>query len=211
MAKSYSEEAIELCRRLYCKYGGKNHDAIQREMRAAGYSGWSKINLQNRGREGPRGERMGWVDKYGFDNSLRLHIEKLATSVNNDEQDLYLSIKTLRKRLQGKALARNPDTKVVSQFRDLAKLEIEARRNLDLSRSNLETFAEAFELIATWAPDIDADLASRFIKSADRFMELAQAHYGKQEDSVNDGTGDGPDEGRDGESEDEDSFPEFFD
>jgi hypothetical protein len=38
----YNQDAIELARSLYCKYGGKNLDAVQREMRKAGYPGWLK-------------------------------------------------------------------------------------------------------------------------------------------------------------------------
>lgn len=197
MAKAYGEDAIETCRRLYCKYGGKNHDAIQREMRAAGYAGWSKINLHNRGKEGTRSERLGWITKYGFDNSLRLHLEKLVEKVNDDEQDLYLSIKSMRKRLEANALRSGSDGKDMQLFRDFARLEMDARDKMDLSRANLETFAESYHLICTWAPDIDPELARRLVKGGDRFAELAQAHYGKAQ-TDDDGGGPGEDEGVDG-------------
>lgn len=205
MAKEYPEEARELCRRLYCKYGGKNYDAIERDMRRAGWSNWSKKNLDDRA-----GNRMGWVTKFGFENSLRLHLEKLVEKVNDDVQDLYLAIKTIRKKLQAEALGRNASKDVRRELREYAKLEIDARDRLDLTRANLETFAEAYELLSGWAVDIDAELATRFVKNADRFMELAQAHYGKQEDSIDDGAGPGEDEGGDGEGEDEDRIDLFI-
>jgi hypothetical protein len=98
----YNQEAIELARSLYCKYGGKNLDAVQREMRKAGYPSWNKKTLFDKGREDTPHYRMGWITKYGFDNSLRMHLEKLVESVNDDEQDLYIGIKATRKELQKK-------------------------------------------------------------------------------------------------------------
>jgi hypothetical protein len=98
----YNQDAIELARSLYCKYGGKNLDAVQREMRKAGYPGWLKTYLFDKGRDGTAHYRMGWITKYGFDNSLRMHLEKLVESVNDDEQDLYVGIKATRKELQKK-------------------------------------------------------------------------------------------------------------
>ncbi len=181
MGKSYSEEAIETCRRLYCKYGGKNFDAIQREMRKAGWVGWTKSNLNDRGRIGTRTFREGWIDRYGFDRSLKLHIEKLTEKVNDDEQSLYLGIKTVRERLEKAALGDGASKDDLAKYRDFCKLEIEARRNLNLSRDNLETFVAGYEKLTIWAPDIDAQLAKLLAQHTDRFAELAAAHYGKDE------------------------------
>jgi len=183
--KAYPEEAIELCRKLYCKYGGNNHDLIEREMRKAGWAKWSKMNLQNRGREGTRSERMGWIARYGFERSLKLHIEKLAEKVNDDEQGLYIDIKAVRKRLGQRALGENADKDDLAKYRDFCKLEIEARRNLNLTRDNFETFVSGYEKLLTWASDIDPQLAKLLAKCTDKFAELAQAHYGK--DEVDDG------------------------
>lgn len=190
MPTKYDQEAIELCRKLYLKYGGKNYDAIEREMQTV-FPGWKKQNLFNRGRGA--NERMGWIDRYGYDKSLKIHLEKLTESVNDDEQDLYLGIKTVRKDLQKKVVGATPSRDELYQYRDFCKLEIEARRNLDLSRDNLETFVAGYEKLVTWLSEIDKEAAKFLIKHGEKLAERAQAHYGKAE-AINDGAGSGEDE-----------------
>lgn len=179
MSQRYDQEAIELCRKLYCKYGGKNYDAIEAEMQKV-YPGWRRSNLFDRKKKKTdKVPHEGWINKYGFDNSLKLHLQKLTESVNDDEQDLYLGIKAVRKRLQTTVAAGEATRDELYQYRDFCKLEIEARRNLDLSRDNLETFVSGYEKLLTWAADIDKDLAKLLVKHGSKMAELAEAHYGK--------------------------------
>ena len=200
-ATRYNQDAIDLARSLYCKYGGKNLDAVQRDMRKAGYPSWTKQTLFDKGREGTANYRMGWIAKYGFDRSLELYNEKLVEQVNDDEQDLYIGIKKVRKELQSKVVAGNATKDELYQYRDFCKLEIDARRNLDLSRDNLETFAAGYEKILSWSTDIDKKLAALLVRHNERFIELAQAHYGQTE-TFDDRTEPGQDES--GGREDED-------
>lgn len=193
MAKRYDQEAIELARKLYCKYGGRNHEAIEAEMQKV-YPGWGKANLHSRGKGD--NERLGWIEKYGFDNSLKLHLQKLTESVNDDEQDLYLGIKAVRKRLQSAVASGEATRDELYQYRDFSKLEIEARKNLDLSRDNLETFVAGYEKLLTWSADIDKELAKLLVKHGPRFAELAEAHYGKTQAEF-DGASNREDEGGD--------------
>lgn len=195
MPAKYDQDAIELARSLYCKYGGKNYDAIEREMQKV-YPGWRRQNLVER-KDGKR-IRFGWVTEYGFDNSLKLHLQKLTESVNDDEQDLYLGIKATRKEMQAKVAGKSATRDDIYQYRDFCKLEIEARRNLDLSRDNLDTFVSGYEKLTVWAGEIDRNLAKLLVKHGEKFTEMAAAHYGKQaEQEVDDGAGPGADEGGD--------------
>lgn len=195
MAKTYDQDAIEMCRSLYCKYGGRNHDAIELEMRKV-YPGWQKANLHDRG--GTKSPRMGWITRYGFERSLELHIQGLTTKVHGDEQDLYIGIKNVRKTLQAKVETGEATKDEFYQYRDFCKLEIDARKNLDLSRDNLETFVAGYEKLLDWSVEIDPKLAALLVKYSDKFAEKAEIHYGKAE--VNDGavdreneSGGGPD------------------
>ena len=196
VAKRYNQDAIDLARSLYCKYGGKNTDAVQREMRKAGYPNWTKQTLFDKGRENTPNYRMGWVTKYGFDRSLELYNEKLVEQVNDDEQDLYIGIKKVRKELQQKVVAKTATKDEFYQYRDFCKLEIEARKNLDLSRDNLETFVSGFEKMVGWLTEIDPKAAKGLIRNGDKLAELAQAHYGKTEE-IDAGTSDREDAGGD--------------
>ena len=185
MPVTYDQDAIEQCRKLYLQFGGKNLDAVEREMQKD-YPGWRKQNLID------RGNRLGWVTKYGFEKSLKIHLQKLTESVNDDEQDLYISIREMRKASQLKAMGTSATRDEVYQYRDFCKLEIEARRNLDLSRDNLETFVAGYEKLVNWLSDIDKDAAAALVKHGEKLAELAEIHYGKEE--ANDGTGVGENE-----------------
>jgi hypothetical protein len=187
---SYNQEAVEICRKLYCKYGGKNHLAIEKEMQKQ-YPSWRMTNLYDRGKTK---ERHGWVTRFGFDRSLEIYLQKLTESVNDDEQDLYIGIRTVRKAMQTKVVGKNAGKDDIYQYRDFCKLEIEARRNLDLSRDNLETFVAGYEKLLNWLSDIDPATAKALIKHGEKLTQLAQAHYGKAE-AVDDGASDREDEG----------------
>jgi len=177
MPAQYGQEAIDLCRSLFCKYGGKNFEAIEREMRKV-YPGWHRNNLKDKGGKRPM---LGWITNYGFENSLKLHLQKLTESVNDDEQDLYLGIRTVRKELQKAVISGVATKDELYQYRDFCKLEIEARKNLDLSRDNLETFVSGYEKLLIWLGEIDQAAAKLLVKHGEKLAEMAQAHYGKAE------------------------------
>lgn len=187
---SYNQEAVELCRKLYCKYGGKNHLAIENEMRKQ-YPSWRMTNLYDRGKTK---ERHGWVTRFGFDNSLKLHLQKLVESVNDDEQGLYLEVKAFRAIAYKRAMSADSKRDDVYLYRDFVKLTIEALKALDLSKDNLETFVACYEKLINWLGDIDPAAAKVVIKHGEKLTQLAQAHYGKAE-AVDDGASDREDEG----------------
>lgn len=196
MAKTYGEDAIEFCRKLYCKYGGKNHDAIQVEMRKAGWAGWQKSNLHDRGKAGTKNERLGWITKFGFERSLQIYTEGLVSGIRSDEQDLYIGIRNVRQTLQKKVEAGTATKDEFYQYRDFCKLEIEARKNLDLSRDNLETFVAGYEKLIDWVGKKDPQAAKMLVKHGEYLAEMAQIHYGKAE-AGDHGAGDREDEGGD--------------
>lgn len=164
---------------LYCRYGGKNYPAIEREMRKAGWPSWSQTNLMDRGRG--KNAKLGWINRFNYERSLQDYNERLVEKVNDDAQDLYIGIKQVRKTLQTKVTSGKCTKDELYSYRDFCKLEIEARRNLDLSRDNLETFVACFDKLLTWLGEIDPAAAKLVVKSGDKLAALAQAHYGKAE------------------------------
>jgi hypothetical protein len=190
MPAQYAQEAVDLCRSLYCKYGGKNYAAIEAEMQKV-YPGWNQTNLVDRGKG--KKAKLGWITRYGFDNSLKIHLQKLTESVNNDEQDLYIGIRTIRKTMQDVVSGTDATRDDIYQYRDFCRLEIEARKSLDLSRDNFETFVSGYEKLVMWLGEIDPAAAKMLIKHGDKLAALAQAYYGKSEE-IDAGTGDRADE-----------------
>lgn len=175
---TYSQEAIEQARRLYCKYGGQNHALIERDMHRAGWPGWKKSILYDKGKD--KNARMGWITRHGFERSLEIYTEKLVEKVNDDEQDLYLGIKKMREHFQTRLSGAEFTKDEAYQYRDFCKLEIEARRNLDLTRDNFETFVSGYEKLLQWLGEIDPAAVKVLISNGEKLTEIAQAHYGKQ-------------------------------
>jgi hypothetical protein len=167
MPMQYPQEAIDLCGKLYCKYGGMNHDRIEREMRKQ-YPGWRKKNLYDSG--SGKQALLGWINREGFDNLLKIHVQKLTESVNDDEQDLYIGIRTVRKAMQSKVVGKSA------------------------SKDDLETFVAGYEKMINWLTDIDPVATKLLIKHGEKLSEMAQAHYGKAE-TDDDGASDRADEG----------------
>jgi hypothetical protein len=179
MPKQYPQNAIDTCLTLYLKYGGKNFDAIEREMRKE-WSSWSKQLLHTKGTG--KDARLGWIDKYGFENALKIHLENKVENVLDDTNKLYQDIKAIRETLAKKAKDLEATASDLQNFAKYADLEIKARNLLDLSKSNLETFAEAFELIGEWLREIDPKIAAAYAKHGEKLIEKAEIHYGKAEE-----------------------------
>ena len=169
----YNQDAISECRILFCKYGGKNLNAIEREMRVQ-YPSWTKQRLFDHGKG--KNARLGWITKYGFDKSLELHQQNQIGAVENADERRYNAVVKLADTYQEKAL--QGDEKAVGLFIKLTDQQIELRNKLDLSSGNFETFVEVFERIVLWAKEIDTELAKLFYRRKDEFIERAVAHYG---------------------------------
>lgn len=179
MAATYDQKAIDLCRSLYLKYGGRNYEAIEREMQKQ-YPGWRKQNLVRRGRG--RDEREGWIERYGFDRSLELHTKLQTESVLNDSQKFYLTIKTVWESLADtvKGSARTKDD--LYAFRDYSKLLLDAKDQLDLGRANFETFVEAWELLCVWGEELlSAKAFGELLAISETVLEKARLQYGESE------------------------------
>ena len=192
MPKQYPQNAIDKGLTLYLKYGGKNFDAIEREMRKE-YASWSKQLLHTKGTGA--NARLGWIDKFGWENALKIHLENKVENVQDDTQKLYQDIKSIRETLAKKAKGLDASASDLQNFAKYADLEIKARNLLDLSKSNLETFAEAFDLIGDWLRELDVKIASGYAKYGDKLIEKAEIHYGKvEQEADNNWTGNCPDE-----------------
>ncbi len=181
MPKQYDQEAIELARKLYCKYGGKNLVALEKEMREV-YPGWLKQTLLDR-RGSEANFREGWINKYGFDKSLQEYLKTQIAGVTDDVQKLYLGIKGVRESLEKKVNNGNGTRDEIYAYRDFCKLEMEARQKLDLEKDNYESFVACWEKLLVWLPEISESAAVAFLTgdTAEKVLERARIEYGEQE------------------------------
>lgn len=179
MGAQYEQEAIELARKLYCKFGGKNLDAIEREMRAQ-YPGWLKQNLHNRGIGA--NFRQGWIERYGFDKSLQEYLKTQIEAVTDDVQKRYRGIKSVADRLEEKVKGGTATRDELFSYRDFCKLEMEYRLKLDLQKDSYESFVACWEKLLVWLPEISEKAAVAFLSgdTAEKVLERARAEYGEE-------------------------------
>lgn len=184
----YPPEAVELARSLYHQYGGKNHDAIERGMRKAGYPGWSKSRLYNKGRDANSPNwREGWISTYGFDKTLALVVQLKEAAVLNDSQQLYIIVKTVRELYDLKVIMPDHDKEEFYRWRDSVTLQLKAREQLDLGRANFETTKEAWVNINEWLGDLvdedkfPASALKALADASDYLLDRTRERYGQSE------------------------------
>lgn len=179
MAIQYEQEAVEFCRNLYCKYGGKDHAAVEREMRER-FPKWRQQNLRDR--QG-KDARLGWINRYNFEKSLEEYLKTQVVSVTDDVQKRYLGIKGVCDRLQSKVEGGEATRDEIYSYRDFCKLEMEYRLKLDLQKDSYESFAAGLEKLLAWLPEIDKQCAASFLSgdTVEQILARARTEYGKQE------------------------------
>src|SRR5690349_16728193 len=149
MPRTYSEEAVKEAQRLYLLHNGQHHERIEREMRKK-WPGWSKQNLYTRGKG--RDQKIGWIDKYGFDEALRIHLATRPEGLRTSAEQTFHEIEEIRKRLyeEIKKLGANANSDLIYQHRDYSKLFMEAETKLRGATSTLEDFVAMWERLLEW-------------------------------------------------------------
>ena len=175
MPKKYDQQAIDKCRALYLKFGGKHFEKLEREMRRI-YPGWSKQNLTGKGKDSP-----GWIELYGWDKALELHLKSQQMSGLNAAQKLAMEIEFMREQLYTKASGDPTDKDLVNAHRDYCKLHIDALVRIESARHSFDGFVDFWERLLDWLPDVSVEALNELIKVAETILEKARAAYGVTE------------------------------
>lgn len=181
MPFSYPPEAVDECLRLYLRFNGQQHDRIEKEMRR-NWRGWSKQNLFT------RGDKLGWIDKYGWELALK---EKIALANSGqavtEEQSLFNEIAQVRKRLHELIVKGSKDRDVFYQHLAYCRLAVSALAKLKGAGLTFDSFVAFWEQLLDWLPDMSPDAASALLAVADQLLDRARTEYGEQEANSNDG------------------------
>lgn len=184
MPTSYPPEAIEQCLRLYLKYNGQQHTRIEKEMRRT-WPGWSKQNLYS------RGEKIGWIDKYGWEEALRLHLAQQPEARRTAADKIFSEIDEIRKKIFGqiKVAGARADRDLIYQHRDYTKLSIDALNKIGEGH-NLDSFIAMWEGLLDWLPSISPKALTELLKVDNLILEKAALEYGDTEESRDGGNKD---------------------
>lgn len=183
MAARYDEQAIDKCLRLYLKYNGQQHDRIEQEMRKV-YPGWKRSYLYTRGQGA--NQKLGWVDKFGWERALELHLAQKPTATLNNAEKLVREIETVRGYLavEIKAHGGKVDKERLQLHRDYCSLSIAALTKVEAARDTLGSFVSFWERLLDWMPDIDMKAARLLVKHSPSIIAKAEEEFGESEQMV---------------------------
>lgn len=183
MAARYDDEAIQKCLRLYLKFNGQQHDRIEQEMRKV-YPGWQRNYLYTRGQGS--NQKIGWIDKFGWEKALALHLAQKPTAALNSAQQLVTEIEQVRKQLYERIRAQGPnaDKELLQFHRDYSRLSIEALTKVAEAKDTLGAFVVFWEKLLDWMPDIDFKTAKGLIRFSPEILAKAEAEFGETEEML---------------------------
>jgi hypothetical protein len=190
MAAQYPLDAIRQCLRFYLDHNGQQHDLIEKKMQKAGWSGWKKQNLYDRGKG--KQTRLGWISKYGFEKALRIHVAQLPTPSLNNAQKLVSEIETVRELLYSEIQGK---TEVVEKerlqlHRDYCNLSIAALAKVEAAKDTLGAWVHFWERLLDWSVDVDIKLARTLKKHSPELISRAEEEFGESEEQVMNGNPD---------------------
>jgi len=187
MAARYDEKAIDKCFRLYLKFNGQQHQRIEEEMRKV-YPGWKRSYLYTRGQG--KHQQLGWVDKFGWEKALALHLAQKPTAALNSAQQLVNEIEEVRKQLHVriKSQGATVEKELLQLHRDYSRLSIEALTKVEAARDTLTGWVSFWERLLDWLPDIDIRTARGLVKFSNEILAKAEEEFGETEEMVNGAT-----------------------
>ena len=186
MPRQYAPEAIDHCLKLYLKYNGQQHKKIEQEMRKAGWAGWNANYLYTRGKG--RHQKLGWVEKYGWEKALQLHLANKVTGAAalNSAEKLVREIEYVRELLytEIKAQGGNLEKEKLQLHRDYSNLSIAALTKVEAARDTLGAWVNFWERLQDWVLDIDAKAARYLQKYSEPLIARAKLEFGESEMNV---------------------------
>jgi len=183
MAAQYPLDAIRQCLRFYLDHNGQQHDLIEKKMQKAGWSGWKKQNLYDRGKG--KQTRLGWISKYGFEKALRIHLAQLPTPALNDAQKLVQEVGVVRELLYSEIQATavsKVEKERLQLHRDYCNLTISALTKVEAAKDTLGAWVHFWERLLDWSVDIDIKLARTLKKHSQALIDRAEEEFGESEE-----------------------------
>jgi hypothetical protein len=153
-------------------------------MRKAGYANWQRQYLYTSGQG--QHEKIGWIEKYGWDKALAIHLAQKPTAALNSAQQLVTEIDTIRTQLYQRINAQgaNVEKELLQLHRDYCKLAIEALTKVAEAKDTLGAWVNFWERLLGWMPDIDIAAARLLVKHSAEIISRAEEEFGETEETA---------------------------
>jgi hypothetical protein len=173
MAKKIPQQQIDECFELYLKYGGDNLHAIEKEMRARGYSTFSHQRI----RKSLKGEMRGWEADFGWKKSLEIHIAKKHSPPQTSAEAILHEATASGQKLYEKIVAGCTDRDVVYAHQRYLDLQISALAKLSDARDNYANFNAFLAHLLEAAMLINPKLAREIVAAEDALIAWAKDKF----------------------------------
>jgi hypothetical protein len=182
MPKKVHPDCISDAFDLYVKYNGSNFSAIEQEMRARGWSTFTKQNIRKK----VSGEYVGWEIDFGWQAALEQINANRGKAAMTSAEGLHSEVETIRTRLYNELLKRGVNDpiykfllwehgKYVGKTADILK-------SLDDSRDNYANFIFFLKNLLAAATKISPDLARTVCEAEDALLDWAEKEFVTSED-----------------------------
>ena len=185
MPKITPPECISDCFDLYVKYNGSNFVAIEREMRARGWSTFTKQNIRKK----VSGEYVGWEIEFGWTKALEQINSNRGKAAMTSAEGLHHEVETIRTTIFNEILTRgvnDPDYKfLLWEHGKYVGKTADILKSLDSSRDNYANFIFFLKKLLGAATKISPDLARAICEAEDALLDWAEKEFVTSEDKPN--------------------------
>lgn len=182
--KVINPDEVKAAFELYLLYNGENFDEIEKEMHRRGWTEFKKAKLKSRGFGENR--RAGWIEKFGWDNALKLRAATAGTVAVTSAESLLFEVESIRKKLfteiEARGIAR-AGKDAIYQHDKYVNRSIEILAQLNDARDNFANFRFFLQHLIAAAPKMSTALATALIEAEDGLLDWAEANFATSDNS----------------------------
>ncbi len=172
-------EAVKDAFALYLKYNGdpKLFGQIEQDMQRLGWTWFKRSQLKNRG----NGEhhREGWISKFGWENSLKLHVASSQRAAETSAESLLFENENIRKsaymEIQMQGVRASKD--LIYQHNIYTQNCIKILDKLEAARDNYANFVYFLDALLKAAPGISPALAREIVDAEEGLLDWAEREF----------------------------------
>lgn len=162
---------------LYVKYNGQNFPAIEAEMRARGWTTFTRQSIRKK----LNGTYRGWEIELGWRKALEQINANRGKAAMTSAEGLQAEVETIRKALFDEITARgvnDPDYKfLLWEHGKYVKKTAEILTTLDTAKDNYANFVLFLKHLLTAATSISPDLARAICESEEALLDWAERKF----------------------------------
>lgn len=182
MSRQHHPDEIKDAFALYLKYGGDRLDLLEADMHRMGWTSFNKQLLKNRGKG--TNFREGWIAKFGWEHSLKVHLADITTVAATSAESLLAENENIRKaaymeiQVQGVRASKE----IVWQHNTYTQNCIKILDKLEAARDNYGNFTFFLKHLLAAAVEISPALAKELCEAEEPLIDWAEKKFIVEED-----------------------------